>query len=85
MAQNAAVPGSAKADNTLSEHRISINDIDLVVGKGGSKLRRVSSETYNPHMDCSWTQLLSPDDPSVAVKTPKEAIVNGVLFKISKN
>ena len=84
--QAAAVPPVA---NNKSEgntgHNITINNIQFEVQKGGSKLKRLSSEQAASGFDILWLSLILPDDPSLAARTPKEATVNGVLFKRSKN
>ena len=82
--QAAVVPSVSNKPEDNSGHNITINNIQFEVQKGGSKLKRLSSERAAPGFNVPWLPLILPDDPSLAARTPKEATVNGVLFKRSK-
>lgn len=68
-----------------TSYQIVLYDIPFQVVKGGSKLIRVSGETYCPlYYHSSGASLPLLDDPSTAAATPKRVKVGGVVFVRSK-
>ncbi|CAG7924488.1 unnamed protein product [Penicillium olsonii] len=65
-------------------HEIMVNDVAFKVGRGGSKLIRISS-TYPFDLVFASNRLTFKDDPSTANNTPKRVTVAGVPFVRSKN
>lgn len=83
----AAVPRRTTAAAQPAGYQIFFNDIPFRIGRGGSKLIRVSSAI--PFVDAmnDWRTGLpgALDDPNTANNTPKKVSVAGVMFVRGKN
>ena len=70
---------------TSHQHYINISGQDFRVEKGGSKLVNELSEQQSASPRDPLQLLIFPDNRALALKTPKQAEVNGVLFRRTRN
>lgn len=76
----ARVPAQASTATAQTGHQVLVNDIPFRIGRGGSKLIRVSS-VFSISL-CPFYGADDADDPNT---TPKRVSVAGVTFVRSKN